>query len=304
MKDRLSPGRKPRSCMMRPMKGRVQSHQEVAVLPRDKEEQLQKLANELRRKVIDALWRAQAGHPGGSLSAAEIMTALFFHVMKVDPADPTWEERDRFILSKGHAAPIYYVTLMQRGFFEEEILCTYDCLDSCLQAHPDIKTPGVDMPSGSLGQGLSVGVGIALGARLKGLQSRVFVLMGDGEQQEGQVWEAAMSAPYYKLHNLTAIIDYNRVQLMAPVEEIMDIEPLAEKWRAFNWNVIEIDGHDVAQIVGACDQAAATKGKPTVIIAHTVKGKGVSFMENKAAWHSGLVTDEVREKALAELGGR
>jgi transketolase len=282
-------------------KGKVHSHQEVAVLPRDKEEQLQKLANELRRKVIDALWRAQAGHPGGSLSAAEIMTTLFFHVMKVDPADPTWEERDRFILSKGHAAPIYYVTLMQRGFFEEEILCTYDCLDSCLQAHPDIKTPGVDMPSGSLGQGLSVGIGMALGARLKGLPSRVFVLMGDGEQQEGQVWEAAMSAPYHKLDNLTAIIDYNRIQLMGQIGDILEIEPLADKWRAFNWNVIEVDGHDVAQIAQACDRAALTKDAPTVIIAHTVKGKGVSFMENNPAWHSAQVTDDIREKALAEL---
>jgi transketolase len=279
------------------------SDQEGAVLSRAKEEQLQKLANKLRRRVIDTLWRAQAGHPGGSLSAADIMATLFFEVMKVDPANPKWEDRDRFILSKGHAAPIYYVTLMERGFFPEEVLSTYDCLDSCLQGHPDVKAPGVDVPSGSLGQGLSVGLGLALGARLKNKDLRIYVMMGDGEMQEGQVWEAAMSAPFFKLDNVTAIVDCNSVQLMGPVEEIMSIEPLAEKWKAFNWNVIEIDGHDVAQVADACERAERTKGRPTVIIARTVKGKGVSFMENKPYWHSGLVTDEVREKALAELGG-
>jgi transketolase len=271
-------------------------------LDRAKEEQLQRLANKLRRRVIDTLWQAQAGHPGGSLSAAEIMATLFFEVMRIDPNAPQWEDRDRFILSKGHAAPIYYVTLMERGFFADEVLCTYDCLDSCLQGHPDVKAPGVDVPSGSLGQGLSVGLGLALGARLKKQDLRVYVMLGDGELQEGQIWEAAMSAPYFKLDSVTAIVDCNSVQLMGPVDEIMSIEPLAKKWEAFNWNVIEIDGHDVAQIADACEQAARTKGKPTVILARTVKGKGVSFMENMAYWHSGLVTDEVREKALAELG--
>ncbi len=268
-----------------------------------KEEELKKLATKLRRRAIDTLWQAQAGHPGGSLSAAEIMATLFFEVMRVDPASPQWEDRDRFILSKGHASSIYYVTLMERGFFPDEVLCTYDCLDSSLQAHPDITTPGVDVPSGSLGQGLSVGLGIALGARLKKKDFRVYVVLGDGELQEGQVWEAAMSAPHFKLDNVTAIVDCNSVQLMGPVDEIMSIEPVAAKWEAFNWNVIEIDGHDVSQIADACETAAKTKGKPTVIIARTVKGKGVSFMENQANWHSGLVTDEVREKALAELGG-
>jgi transketolase len=272
-------------------------------LDRAKEEQLQRLANKLRRRVIDTLWQAQAGHPGGSLSAAEIMATLFFEVMRIDPDAPQWEDRDRFILSKGHAAPIYYVTLMERGFFADEVLCTYDCLDSCLQGHPDVKAPGVDVPSGSLGQGLSVGLGLALGARLKKQDLRVYVMLGDGELQEGQIWEAAMSAPYFKLDSVTAIVDCNGVQLMGPVDEIMSIEPLAKKWEAFNWNVIEIDGHDVVQIADACEKAAQTKGKPTVILARTVKGKGVSFMENKAYWHSGLVTDEVRQKALAELGG-
>jgi transketolase len=266
-----------------------------------RQQQLQSLANKLRRGVIDTLWQAQAGHPGGSLSAAEIMAVLFFEIMKIDPANPQWELRDRFVLSKGHAAPVYYVTLMERGFFPEEVLCTYDCLDSCLQGHPDVKAPGVDVPSGSLGQGLSVGLGLALGARLRGQPLRVYVMLGDGEMQEGQVWEAAMAGPYFKLQNVTAIIDCNSVQLMGPVREIMDIEPLAEKWRAFNWHVVEIDGHDVEQIVDACRLAEEIKGRPTVIIARTVKGKGVSFMENQAYWHSGVVTDEVREKALAEL---
>ncbi len=272
------------------------------VIDKAKEEHLRRTANRLRREVVNTVWRAQAGHPGGSLSAAEIMAALFFEVMQIDPTRPDWTDRDRFILSKGHAAPVYYAALKERGFFSEETLCTYDCIDSCLQGHPDIVTPGVDVPSGSLGQGLSVGLGIALGARLKKQDFRVFVLMGDGELQEGQVWEAAMSAPNFGLDRVTAIIDYNTVQLMGPVDSIMNIEPVAAKWEAFNWNVIEVDGHDVAQIVDACDAAGRTTGKPSVIIAHTVKGKGVSFMENKAAWHSGLVTDEIREKALAELG--
>ena len=272
------------------------------MLPRGKEEQLQKLANKLRRRVIELLWQSQAGHPGGSLSAADIMATLFFEVMRVDPTNPKWEDRDRFILSKGHAAPIYYVTLMERGFFPEEILRTYDCLDSCLQGHPDVSTPGVDIPSGSLGQGLSVGIGLALGAKMKRKGLRIFVLMGDGELQEGQVWEAAMAAPQFKLDNITAFVDYNRIQLMGGVGEIMELEPLVDKWRAFNWNVLEIDGHDIGQIANACDQAAEAKGKPTIIVAHTVKGKGVSFMENRHEWHSATVTAEVREKALAELG--
>jgi transketolase len=266
-------------------------------------EDLTRLANELRRGVIEMLHRAQAGHPGGSLSAAEILAALYFRVMRVDPQDPGWEARDRFILSKGHAAPVYYMTLMRRGFFPEALLGTYDQIDSCLQGHPDPHTPGVDMASGSLGQGLSVGVGMALGARHKGLDARVFVLLGDGELQEGQVWEAAMAAPKFDLDNLVAIVDDNRVQLMGDTRTIMPVEPIAAKWAAFNWHVIEVDGHDGEAIVAACTKAAATKGRPTVIIAHTVKGKGVSFMENTHLWHSAVVTDEIREKALAELGG-
>ena len=265
-------------------------------------EPLPALANDLRRRVIDVLWRTQAGHPGGSLSPAEIVAALYFGVMRIDPADPSWEARDRFILSKGHAAPIYYVALQRRGYFDEELFETYDEIDSCIQAHPDPHTPGVDMASGSLGQGLSAGVGMALGARLKGLPSRVFVLLGDGELQEGQVWEAVMSAAKFGLDNLVAIIDDNRVQLTGDTCSTLPVEPIAAKWRAFNWHVLEIDGHDPDAVVRACDEAAATRGLPTVIIARTVKGKGVSFMENTCAWHSAAVTDDVRERALAELG--
>ena len=259
------------------------------------------LCMELRRKIIDTLWRAQGGHPGGSLSAVEILAALYFVVLRVDPADPSWEARDRFVLSKGHASTAYYVVLHQRGFFDADTLATYDQIDSCLQAHPDCHTPGVDMPSGSLGQGLSAGLGMALGARLKGFDSRVFVLLGDGELDEGQCWEAILAAPKFGLGNLTAIVDCNKVQLSGRVEEVMPIEPLADKWRAFNWNVFEVDGHDVPAIVGACQRAAASPQTPSVILAHTVKGKGVTFMEGTHKWHSAIVTDEARDIALSEL---
>lgn len=265
------------------------------------DEQLGELANELRKLVVATLCHTQAGHPGGSLSAAEIVTALFFSVMRIDPQDPEWDERDRFILSKGHAAPVYYAALVRRGYFPEEMLQTYDEIDSLLQAHPDMHCPGVDMSSGSLGQGLSVGVGMALGARLKGSDARVYVLLGDGELQEGQVWEAAMSAPKFGLDNLVAIVDDNHIQLMGDTAAIMPIDSVTAKWRAFNWHVVEVDGHDVHAIVAACDEAKRTKGGPTVVIAHTVKGKGVSFMENTHKWHSAQVTEDLKEKALAEL---
>jgi transketolase len=268
---------------------------------RQDDEQLSELVRTLRRNVIDTLWHAQAGHPGGSLSAVEILAALFFKVMRVNPSDPLWELRDRFVLSKGHASTAYYVTLQQRGFFPYEVLATYDELDSCLQAHPDCHTPGVDMPSGSLGQGLSAALGMALGARLRGFDSRAFVLLGDGELQEGQIWEAAMAAPKFRLGNLTAIVDNNKVQLTGHIADVMPIEPLTDKWRAFNWNVIEIDGHSVPAIVTACEQAATLPDVPTVIIAHTTKGKGISFMEDTHTWHSAVVTDEIHQQALAEL---
>jgi transketolase len=266
-----------------------------------RDERLADLANDLRGLVVETLCHTQAGHPGGSLSAAEIVAALFFSVMRIDPQDPEWDERDRFILSKGHAAPVYYAALARRGYFPEEMLQTYDELDSLLQAHPDMHCPGVDMSSGSLGQGLSVGVGMALGMRLKAIDARVFVVLGDGELQEGQIWEAAMAAPKFGLDNLVAIVDDNRIQLMGDTQAIMPVEPISEKWRAFNWNVLEVDGHDPAAIVDACAAAARAKGRPTVILAHTVKGKGVSFMENTHEWHCAPVTEDLKERALTEL---
>jgi len=267
----------------------------------DRDERLAELANELRGMVVEMLCRTQAGHPGGSLSAAEILAALFFSVMRIDPENPDWEERDRFILSKGHAAPVYYAALARRGYFPEEMLQTYDELDSLLQAHPDRQCPGVDMSSGSLGQGLSVGLGMALGLRLKAIDARVFVVLGDGELQEGQVWEAAMAAPKFGADNLVAIVDDNRIQLMGDTQAVMPIDPIAEKWRAFNWNVLEVDGHDAPAIAAACEAARGSKGRPTVILAHTIKGKGVSFMEGTHEWHCAPVTEDLKEKALTEL---
>jgi transketolase len=273
------------------------------VQPGDGDEQLVELTNRMRRQAIETLWRAQGGHPGGSLSVAEILAALYFKVMRIDPTRPDWEDRDRFILSKGHAAVIYYVALMERGYLSADTLATYDQIDSVLQGHPDMHTPGVDMSSGSLGQGLSVGVGMALGARLDGREKvRVFVLLGDGELQEGQVWEAALAGAKYELDNLVAIVDDNHVQLMGDTTAIMPVEPIPDKWRAFGWHVIEVaDGHDVGAIVAACEEARTVKGRPCVIVAQTIKGKGVSFMENTHLWHSALVSEELKDKALAEL---
>jgi transketolase len=263
---------------------------------------LDEVAYKLRRGAIETLWRAQAGHPGGSLSVAEILAALFFRVMRIDPARPDWADRDRFILSKGHAAVIYYVALMERGYFSADTLATYDQIGSVLQGHPDLHSPGVDMASGSLGQGLSAGVGMALGARLdRRDQVRIYVLLGDGELQEGQVWEAVLSGAKYGLDNLVAIVDDNRVQLMGDTAAIMPVAPIPDKWRAFGWHVIECDGHDVEAFFAACEAAKGVKGKPSVVVASTTKGKGVSFMENTHLWHSALVSGEQREQALREL---
>jgi transketolase len=265
-------------------------------------EDLARLAYKLRRETIETLWRAQAGHPGGCLSVAEIMTALFFRVMRLDPSHPDWADRDRFILSKGHAAVIYYVALKERGYFSADTLATYDQIGSILQGHPDLHTPGIDMASGSLGQGLSAGVGMALGARLdKRDDVRVYVLLGDGELEEGQVWEAVLAGAKFGLDSLCAIVDDNHVQLMGDTAAIMPVEPITDKWRAFGWHVIECDGHDVGAVVAACDAARAVKGVPSVIVAQTTKGKGVSFMEDTYLWHSALVNDEQKEQALAEL---
>ncbi|OGB91980.1 MAG: transketolase [candidate division NC10 bacterium RIFCSPLOWO2_02_FULL_66_22] len=266
--------------------------------------EIQAIADRLRRRTLDMVWHAQAGHPGGSFSLAEILACLYFRVLRIDPARPDWPDRDRFILSKGHAAPIYYVALAERGFFPPETLTTYDELDSILQGHPDMHTPGVDMASGSLGQGLSPGIGMALGARLRGKDFRVVVVLGDGEIQEGQVWEAAMAASAYRLDNLTAIVDWNKIQLSDFIEKAMPVDPLPDKWRAFGWQVRECDGHDVAAILHALEELRQVRGRPTVLLAHTVKGKGVSFMENNPAWHAKAPNEQEYLQAKTELAVR
>ena len=249
------------------------------------------IAREGRVQILRMLAHAGSGHPGGSLSVIDILTALYFNRLRLDPARPHWEGRDRIILSKGHCVPAQYFCMAKAGFFPMDRLITLRKLGSALQGHPDrVALPGIEAATGSLGQGLSIGVGMALGLRLAGSTSRVYCVLGDGEIQEGQVWETAMSAP--KLHapagaldNLCAIVDYNGIQLDGFVKKILDLEPLGEKWKAFGWAVVEVDGHDIAQVDKALDQAEAEKGRPTCIIAHTVKGKGVSFMENDPEWH-------------------
>ncbi|HAG07678.1 MAG: Transketolase domain protein [Clostridia bacterium 62_21] len=259
-------------------------------------------ARVIRRHIIRMLGEAGSGHPGGSLSATEIVTALYFGVLRVDPARPDWPDRDRFVLSKGHACPVLYAALAERGFFPVEELLTLRRLGSRLQGHPDMrKLPGVEMSTGSLGQGLSAANGMALAARLDGRDYRVYVLLGDGETQEGQVWEAAMAAAHYRLDNLTAFLDYNGLQIDGPCAEVMEVAPVADKWRAFGWHVLEIDGHDFRQILGAVGEARETRGRPTMVVARTVKGKGVSFMENQVDWHGAAPKGDQVQQALAEL---
>jgi transketolase len=266
--------------------------------------ELSSVAMDLRRAVVEMVHRAGSGHPGGSLSPAEIVAALYFHQLRIDPDRPEWPSRDRFILSKGHAAPLLYAALARRGFFSVEELATLRQLGSRLQGHPDrLKTPGVEMTAGFLGHGISIGVGLALAAQLNGMDYRTYVLVGDGETQAGVIWEGAMEAAKYRLSNLTVILDYNDVQLDGPVHEIMPIAPVVDKWRAFNWAVIEINGHNVRQVLEALDAAKDIHHRPTIIVAHTTKGKGVSFMENRSAWHGRAPTDEEYAQALAELGG-
>lgn len=266
---------------------------------------LNQIAKQLRIDIIETLYKSQSGHPGGSLSAVEILTALYFEVMNINPKNPELLTRDRFILSKGHAAPVLYVTLAQKGYFFKEELKTLRQLGSILQGHPDMKkTPGVDFSSGSLGQGLSVGCGMAIGSKLNNINNYVFVLLGDGELNEGQVWEAAMAAAKFKLDNLIAIVDYNKVQLDGTTDEIMPLEPLVEKWKAFNWNVYEVDGHNIKSILESINEAKQSKGAPSVIIARTIKGKGVSFMENMYQWHGKPINEVDFMKARQELGGK
>ncbi|MEG6615140.1 transketolase [Peptococcaceae bacterium 1198_IL3148] len=265
-------------------------------------QQLQSIAKVIRRDIVTMLGEAGSGHPGGSLSATDIVTALYFAVMRINPDEPKWADRDRFVLSKGHAAPVLYAALAERGYFEPAHLKTLRKLGSKLQGHPDMnKVPGVDMSTGSLGQGLSAANGMALAGKLDQKDYRVYVLLGDGEAQEGQVWEAAMLAGHYKLDNLTAFLDHNKMQIDGPIEDVMSPEPLADKWRSFGWHVIEIDGHNMEQILNAVAEAQQTKGKPTMILAQTVKGKGVSFMENQVGWHGKAPSAEQVEQALQEL---
>jgi len=263
---------------------------------------LNAIAREIRRDVLMMTTKAKSGHPGGSLSAADIIAALYFHHLRHDPKNPTWEDRDRFILSKGHVCPALYAALARSGYFRREALWTLRQIGSILQGHPDMtKTPGVETSTGSLGQGLSIGIGMALAARLDKKDHRVYVLLGDGESDEGQVWEAAMSASHYRVDNLTAILDRNRLQLDGFTESIMSLDPVSDKWRAFGWHVLEIDGHNMREILDALDAAEKIRHKPTVVIAHTVKGKGVSFMENQVKYHGEPLTEEQLGKALDEL---
>jgi transketolase len=265
-------------------------------------EALRVTASRLRRNIIRMITVAGSGHPGGSLSAIDVITYLYFHRMRLDPQDPRWEERDRFILSKGHCAPALYVALAGRGYFPESELWTLRDIGSILQGHPDMrKTPGVDMTTGSLGQGLSCALGMALAGKLDRKDYRVYVMLGDGEVQSGQVWEAAMAAAHYHLDNLVTIVDDNRLQCDGMTEAVMNIRPLAEKWRAFGWRVQSIDGHDFREIHGAFEQCLPLTGKPMVILSNTVKGKGVSFMEGVVGWHAGAPSTEMAEAALAQL---
>ena len=264
-------------------------------------DELKGIARELRRDVVKMTFTAGSGHPGGSLSELDVLIALYCRVMRHDPQNPAWADRDRFILSKGHACPGLYAVLARCGYFPHEELWTFRKIDSRLQGHAHTLTPGVEMNSGSLGQGLSFAIGTALAANLDKKTCRVYVLLGDGECDEGQVWEAAMAAAHYKLDNLTAFVDRNRIQNDRFTSEVMELEPLADKWRAFGWKVLEIDGHDMDQVLDAAAKAKRARGRPTVIIAHTVKGKGVSFMENNPDFHGRAPTESEYEQAMVEL---
>lgn len=265
-------------------------------------EELRQKARKLRRDVITMIYKAASGHPGGALSVLDILVVLYYMVMKIDPANYQDPDRDRLILSKGHACPALYAVLADRGFFPASFLESLRKIGSPLQGHPDMcKTPGVEMSTGSLGQGLSVANGMALAARLENSRRRIYVILGDGEIQEGQVWEAAMSAAHYRLDNLTAFLDYNGLQIDGWIRDVKSPEPLVEKWRAFGWNVLEVDGHDYTSLLEAIERAHAQKGAPTMIIAHTVKGKGISFMENQIDWHGRAPNKDEYARALKEL---
>ena len=263
---------------------------------------LEEIARNVRCSILTMVKEAGVGHIGGSLSVTDILVALYFKVLNIDPENPAWEDRDRLILSKGHGATAIYSTLAERGFFPKEEFKTFGIIDSNFQVHPDRKkVPGVEASTGALGQGLSVAIGMALAARLNKKDYHTYAILGDGEIQEGQIWEAAMFSSHYKLDNLTAVLDYNNVQLMGDVSDIMDISPVDKKWDSFGWNVIKIDGHDFNQIVESLYTAKRYKGKPSMIIADTTKGKGVSFMQNTCVWHGNVPSEEEYKKAMEEL---
>ena len=264
--------------------------------------ELKKIATNIRLGTLEAVYSASSGHPGGSLSIADLLAYLYFVEMKVDPKNPKWEDRDRLVLSKGHTAPGLYAALAEKGFFPKEDLKTFRNIESYLQGHPDMKgTPGVDMTTGSLGLGISAACGMALSGKIYNKDYRVYAIMGDGEQGEGQVWEAAMFAAHYKLDNLCAVLDFNGLQIDGPITEVMNSTPLDKKYEAFNWHVITIDAHDFNQIEAAFEEAKTVKGKPTLILAKSVKGKGVSYMENSVAWHGAAPKQEDYEIAVKEL---
>lgn len=265
---------------------------------------LQLKAVQIRMDVLKMIHRAKAGHTGGSLSNTDILTALYYKVMSIDPENPNWEERDRFVLSKGHSVESLWCILADRGFFPREELNTFSQFGTRLIGHPNNEVPGVEMNTGALGHGLSISVGMALAAKRDGKKYRVFCLMGDGEQAEGSIWEAAMSGAHYQLDNLIGIIDRNGLQITGDTEDVMSLEPLDEKWRAFGWHVIEVDGHDFTELVSAFEAVPEVPGKPTLVIANTIKGKGVSFAENVARWHHQVPNDEELERALAELAAQ
>jgi transketolase len=285
----------------------VKSHKDrLKLMPRSLSdaELLAAKARQIRCDIIQMIAQAGSGHPGGSLSAADIVAYLYFHQLRIDPANPQWEDRDRFVLSKGHACPALYAALAERGYFPKDVLWSLRDQASILQGHPDmLKTPGVDMTTGSLGQGFSCAVGMALGGKLARKDFRVWALLSDGEMQAGIVWEAAMAAAHYHLDRLIAIVDYNKLQVDGPVASVMNIEPLSEKWRAFGWDVSEIDGHSFPEIDAAFEKCMALEGKPHVVVAHTIKGRGVSVMEGNLAWHAGAPEKDKVPQYLAEIAG-
>jgi transketolase len=262
---------------------------------------LKQKATEIRMELLTMIYEAGTGHTGGSLSSTDILTVLYYQIMNVDPKNPKWEDRDRYVQSKGHSVEAYWAILADKGFFPKEELKTFSQFGTRLIGHPNNKVPGVEMNTGALGHGLPVSVGMALAAKMDGKSYRVFTLMGDGEQAEGSVWEGAMAASHYKLDNLVAFIDRNRLQITGSTEDVMSLEPFGEKWRAFGWEVVEVDGNDIEQLVEVLEGAPKTAGKPTLIVANTVKGKGISFAENVAKWHHHVPSKEEYQLAMEEL---